>query len=371
MAGRTNRNIKTKEADFIILFTAVTLVSFGIVMVFSASLWIAEAGRGDSFFHLRRQAMWALLGLAGMFFFSNYDYRKLKRWVNLALLASLFLLLAVFIPGVGLEISGARRWIDLGGFTGQPSDFARVALLVFAAAYLSRKDIRMNKFLEGPFPVLAVLGLFFLLILLQPDLGTALAMAATIMIIIFAAGIPLYQLGLIAVLSLPASLYLMVSEPYRLRRMTSFLDPWADPLHTGYQIIQSLYALGPGGLFGVGLGRGRQKLFFLPEPHSDFIFAVIGEELGFIGTSSVLLLYLLLLWRGFKVALMAPDSFGSLLATGITAMIGVQALINIGVVTGSLPVTGINLPLISAGGSSLLVILSSIGILLNISKHSR
>ena len=141
MAGRTNRNIKTKEADFIILFTAVTLVSFGIVMVFSASLWIAEAGRGDSFFHLRRQAMWALLGLAGMFFFSNYDYRKLKRWVNLALLASLFLLLAVFIPGVGLEISGARRWIDLGGFTGQPSDFARVALLVFAAAYLSRKEI--------------------------------------------------------------------------------------------------------------------------------------------------------------------------------------------------------------------------------------
>ena len=161
----------------------------------------------------------------------------------------------------------------------------------------------------------------------------------------------------------------MVSKPYRMRRLLSFRDPWADPLNTGYQIIQSLYALGPGGLFGVGLGRSRQKFFYLPEPHSDFIFAIIGEELGFIGAASVLMLFFLLLWRGFKVALMAPDLFGSLLATGITAMIGLQALMNIGVVTGSIPVTGINLPLISAGGSSLLFTMCSIGVLLNISKH--
>lgn len=371
MAGKTNRNIRKAEADFIILFTAMTLLAFGIVMVFSASLWVVEANRGDSFFHLRRQAFWALLGLAGMFFFSNYDYWKLKRWTNVMLLASAVLLLAVFIPGVGMEINGARRWIGLGPITGQPSDLAKVALLLFAAAYLSRKDIRMNRFFEGPFPVLAMLGVFFLMILAQPDLGTAVAMAGSVMVVVFVAGMPLPQIGLIGMGTLPMLIYLMLSKPYRLRRLMSFRDPWSDPLDTGYQIIQSLYALGPGGLFGVGLGRGRQKLFYLPEPHSDFIFAVIGEELGFIGTTSVLILFFLLLWRGFKVALMAPDSFGSLLATGITAMIGLQALMNIGVVTGSIPVTGINLPLISAGGSSLLFTMCSIGVLLNISKYAK
>lgn len=371
MAGRINRDSKKKEADFIILLTSVTLVVVGIVMVFSSTFWTAEASRGDAFFHLRRQVIWAFLGMCGMFFFSNYDYRKLKRWVNLALLASFILLLAVFIPGVGMEINGVRRWIGLGGITGQPSDLARLSLLLFSAAYLSRKDIRINKFFEGPFPVLLALGTFFFLIMLQPDFGTAMAMAGTIMIIIFVAGIPLYQLGITAATAVPMAAYLVFSEPYRLRRILSYRDPWADPLNTGYQIIQSLYALGSGGLFGLGLAVGRQKLFHLPESHSDFIFAVIGEEFGFIGTSSVLLLYLLLLWRGFKVALTAPDSFGSLLATGITAMIGLQALINIGVVTGVLPVTGINLPLISTGGSSLLFALSSIGILLNISKFSK
>jgi cell division protein FtsW len=362
--------VRRKEADFIILFTAVTLMAFGIVMVFSASVYIlGEGARGDAFYHLRRQAFWAALGLAGMFFFSNLDYWKLKRYTNLSLLISFFLLLAVFIPGVGIEINGARRWIGVGGFTGQPSDFAKVALLLFAAAYLSRKDIRIKKFIEGPFPVLAILGVFFIMILMQPDLGTAVAMAGSVMVVIFVAGMPLHQIGILGVGALPLIGYLMISEPYRVRRLMSFRDPWADPLNTGYQIIQSLYALGPGGIFGLGLGRGRQKYFYLPEPHSDFIFAVIGEELGFIGASAVLLLFFLLLWRGFKVALSAPDSFGSLLATGITAMIGLQALMNIGVVTGSIPVTGINLPLISAGGSSLLFTLCSIGVLLNISKY--
>jgi cell division protein FtsW len=370
LAGRNNRNARKKEADFIILFTALTLVAFGIVMVFSASVYILGEGvRGDSFFHLRRQAFWAALGLAGMFFFSNFDYWKLKRYTNLSLLASLILLLAVFIPGVGMEINGARRWIGVAGLTGQPSDLAKVALLLFAAAYLSRKDVRVHKFFEGPFPVLAALGVFFLLILMQPDLGTAMAMAGTVMVVVFVAGMPLHHLGLLGAVSLPVMGYLMASEPYRLRRLMSFRDPWADPLNTGYQIIQSLYALGPGGIFGLGLGRGRQKYFYLPEPHSDFIFAVIGEELGFIGATSVLLLFFLLLWRGFKIALSAPDSFGSLLATGITAMIGLQALMNIGVVTGSIPVTGINLPLISSGGSSLLFTMCSIGVLLNISKY--
>ena len=369
MAVKGNRNIKKNEADFIILFATMTLLAIGIVMVFSASWYMVNASRGDVYFHLRRQAFWALLGLFGMIFFSNYDYWKLKRWTNLSMLVSVILLVAVFIPGIGIEINGARRWIGVGSLTGQPSDLAKVALLLFAAAYLSRKDIQIKNFIQGTFPVLAAMGVFFLMILKQPDLGTAVAMGGTVMIVVFVAGMPLKQLSFIGVATLPMVGYLMASEPYRLRRLLSFRDPWADPLDTGYQIIQSLYALGPGGLFGVGLGHGRQKMFYLPEPHSDFIFAVIGEELGFIGTSSVLILFALLLWRGFKVALMAPDSFGSLLATGITAMIGLQALMNIGVVTGSIPVTGINLPLISAGGSSLLFTMCSIGVLLNISKY--
>jgi cell division protein FtsW len=362
---------KKKAPDFIILFTAMTLLAIGIVMVFSASAIISLENRTDVYYHLRRQVIWAMLGLCGMLLLCNYDYRKLRRWVNALLLINLILLLAVFIPGVGLEINGARRWIMVAGFTGQPSDLTKVAMILFAAAYLSRRDVNVQEFMQGAFPVLAVMGIFFALIIAQPDLGTAIAFAGTTMVIIFVAGMPYRQIFAIAMCGLPLLGYLMISEPYRLRRLLSFRDPWADPLNTGYHIIQSLFALGPGGLFGVGLGRSRQKFFYLPEPHSDFIFAILGEELGFIGTASVLLLYFLLIWRGFKVALMAADNFGMLLATGITAMIGLQALINIGVVTGSIPVTGINLPLISAGGSSLFFTLCSIGVLLNISRYGR
>ncbi len=362
---------KKKAPDFVILFTVMTLLAIGIVMVFSASAIIALENRADVYFHLRRQVFWALLGLGGMLFLSNYDYWKLKRWVNALLVVNLLLLLAVFIPGVGVEINGARRWIMVGGFTGQPSDLTKVAMVLFTAAYLSRRDVNVQKFMQGAFPVLAVMGVFFALIMAQPDLGTAIAIAGATMIIVFVAGMPYRQILAIAMCGLPLLGYLMASKPYRLRRLLSFRDPWADPLNTGYHIIQSLYALGPGGLFGVGLGRSRQKFFYLPEPHSDFIFAILGEELGFIGTASVLSLFFLLIWRGFKTALMAPDNFGMLLAAGITGMIGLQALINIGVVTGSIPVTGINLPLISAGGSSLFFTLCSVGVLLNISKYAR
>jgi cell division protein FtsW len=315
--------------------------------------------------------MWAALGLVGMIFFSNYDYWKLKRWTNLAVLASIVLLVATFIPGVGVEIYGARRWIGIGGFTAQPSDLAKVALVMFAAAYLSRRDVEVQKFISGPLPVMAVMGIIFALIIKQPDLGTALSIAGTVMIILFTAGMRVQHIFLVALAAVPLLVHMVRSEPYRLERWLSFLDPWADPLDTGYQIIQSLYAIGPGGLFGAGLGHGRQKMYYLPEPHSDFIFSVICEELGFIGASTVLLLYFLLFWRGFKVALSAPDAYGSLLAAGIVTMIGLQTLMNIGVVTGSIPVTGINLPLISAGGSSLLFTLCSIGVLLNISKHTK
>ncbi|HZK25282.1 MAG TPA: stage V sporulation protein E [Oscillospiraceae bacterium] len=370
MAGRSDRKIRKKEADFILLFTTMTLLAIGIVMVFSASYYILRE-RSDPYYHLRRQVQWAALGLAGMLFFSNYDYWKLKRWTNLVLLLSFIMLVAVFIPGIGEEILGARRWIRVGVLTFQPSDLAKVALIMFAAAYLSRRDIEVQKFTEGPLPILIIMGIFFAMIMKQPDLGTGVAMAGSVMLVIFVAGMPLQQLALIGASAVPMLFYLIYSEPYRLQRLMSFRDPWADPLDTGYQIIQSLYAIGPGGLFGVGLGQGRQKMHYLPEPHSDFIFAVISEELGFIGASTVLIIYFLLFWRGIKIALSAPDAYGSLLATGIISMIGLQTLMNIGVVTGSIPVTGINLPLISSGGSSLLFTMCSLGVLLNISKYAK
>ena len=352
-----------------LLFTTMTLLAIGIVMVFSASYYVLRE-RNDPYFHLRRQVMWACLGTAGMLFFSNYDYWKLKRWTNLILLLSLILLLAVFIPGVGVEILGARRWIGIGDLTLQPSDMAKMAMMLFAAAYLSRKDVRVEKLTEGTLPVLIILGVFFAIIMKQPDLGTAITLAGAVMLVIFAAGMPWQQIFFLGAAAVPLFIYLISSEEYRLQRWMSFLDPWADPLDTGYQIIQSLYAIGPGGLFGVGLGHGRQKMYFLPEPHSDFIFAVIGEELGFLGCTTILIIFFLLFWRGFKIALTAPDAYGSLLATGIISMIALQTLINIGVVTGSIPVTGINLPLISSGGSSLVFTMCSIGVLLNISKYT-
>lgn len=365
------RAAKGKAPDFVILFVTTVLLAIGLVMVFSASAIVALENRPDIYFHLRRQAIWAVLGLGGMFFFSNYDYWKLKRWTNAILLVNLLLLLAIFIPGIGLKLHGARRWIAVGGFTGQPSDLTKVAMVLFAAAFLSRREVNIRSFKSGALPVLAVMGVFFVLIMAQPDLGTAVAIAGTTMVILFVAGMPFLQIFGICAAGSPLLIYLMMSKPYRLRRLLSFLDPWADPLDTGYHIIQSLYALGPGGLFGVGLGRSRQKFFYLPEPHSDFIFAIIGEELGFIGAVTVLLLFFLLFWRGFKIAVTAPDMYSSLLASGLTAMIALQVIINVGVVTGSVPVTGINLPLISSGGSSLFFTLCSIGILLNISKYVR
>ncbi|MBT9172339.1 MAG: putative peptidoglycan glycosyltransferase FtsW [Syntrophomonadaceae bacterium] len=362
-------HLKKREPDFVILFTTVTLLLVGLVMVFSASAIIEGQRQGDIYFQLRRQALWAVIGFAGLLFFSRYDYWKLRRWTNLFLLANLLLLLAVFVPGLGFEAGGAQRWIRIGGLTMQPAELTKVAMVLFASAYLSRKEVRIQNFLEGVFPVLAVLSVFFLLILRQPNLGTAIAIAGTTSVIVFVAGMPLRQLAVAVLAGVPLLGYLMISAPYRLERLLSFRDPWADPLDTGFQVIQSFYALGSGGLFGAGLGRSRQKLFYIPEPQNDFIFAIIGEELGFIGASAVLFLFLLLLWRGFKVALQARDVFGSLLAAGFISMIGLQTLVNVAVVTGSIPVTGTNLPLISAGGSSLFVTMCGIGVVLNISRY--
>lgn len=363
------RGERRKDPDFTIFLVIIILVGIGLVMVFSASYVMSAEERGDPYFFLRRQAFWALLGLIGLYFFSRFDYRKLKRLSPVLVLISFALLTAIYIPGLGVEVNEATRWIGFGGFTIQPSEFTKLAIIIFTAAFLSSKSIRMENFWSSSFVPLAVMGLSFVFIMGQPDLGSALVIAMGTVLVIFISGIPLkHMAGMGAVLA-PAAGYLMISAPYRLQRLTTFMDPWADIRGAGWQIIQSLYALGPGGLFGVGLGRSRQKLYYLPEPHNDFIFAIIGEELGLTGALAVLFLFFILIWRGLRVSLSVPDSFGSLLAAGITFLIGIQVIINIGVVTGTLPVTGLNLPFISAGGSSLFFNLCSIGILLNISRH--
>ncbi|MEW5921831.1 MAG: putative lipid II flippase FtsW [Bacillota bacterium] len=360
-----------KQPDSTILFCVLILAGFGLVMVFSASYISSLETRNDAFFFLRRQAFWVVLGLLGMLLAANFSYWKWRRLVPLMLILNFVLLAAVYIPGLGIELNEATRWIGVGGFTLQPSEFSKLALVIFTAFFLSKKSTDINNFWQSSFIPLVAMGATFLLILAQPDLGTAIALALVTAIVIFVAGIPLGQLFVLGALSCPLVLYLAVSEPYRMRRIFSFIDPWADPLYSGYHIIQSLYALGPGGLFGVGLGRSRQKLYYLPEPQNDFIFAIIGEELGFLGALTVMLLFFILIWRGLKISITAPDAFGSLLAAGVTSIVAVQALINIGVVTGSIPVTGINLPFISAGGSSLFFTMFAMGILMNISRYSR
>lgn len=362
---------KDKSPDFIISLVALILLGIGLVMVFSSSFYTSAELRGDSYYFLKRQVFWAILGLVGMVFLANYDYWKLKKYTKFFLLINFVLLLLVYVPGVGIEINAAKRWIGIGGFSLQPAEFTKVVLVLFTASFLSKNKIDIKNFWSGVLPPLIIMGISFGLILRQPDLGTAVAIAGTVLVILFVAGMKKRHIFALATAGIPALGYLMLSEEYRRKRFFSFLNPWEDSLDTGYHIIQSLYALGPGRLFGVGLGRSRQKLFYLPEPHSDFIFALIGEELGFVGGASVLLLFFLLIWRGFKVALGAPDTFGSLLAAGLVSMIALQVLINVAVVTGSVPVTGINLPFISAGGTSLFFTLCSVGVLLNISRYSR
>lgn len=359
------------QPDFTIFLTVLILACFGLIMVFSASYITSLESRQDAFFFLRRQFFWVLLGLVGMLITSHIKYWKWRKLVLPLLILNFILLISVYIPGIGIEVNEARRWVGIGGLTIQPAEYTKLAMVIFTAAFLSKKNLNLDDFWNSSFIPLAIMAASFVLILFQPDFGTALVLALVVSIIVFAAGIPFKQMFGLLLAGAPVVIYLMFSKPYRLQRIFSFLDPWSDPLKSGYHIIQSLYALGPGGLFGVGLGRSRQKLYYLPEPQNDFIFAIIGEELGFLGAVTIILLFFILIWRGFKASLTAPDAFGNLLAAGITTMVAVQALINIGVVTGSIPVTGINLPFVSAGGSSLFFTMCAMGIVINISRYKR
>jgi cell division protein FtsW len=331
-------------------------------MVYSASAVIAA----DHF--VTRQSLWAALGLALLAIAMHVDYRTYRSdtfiWIVIAVVVMLLVAVLFARP-----INDARRWLDIGGLGIQPSELAKLVSVLFAALILERRMHRINEVGYSLLPIGIVVGGLAALILKQPDYGTAACLLLVVGVMVFSAGLHYRYLIAGTVLLLPVMALVLVSESYRVRRIVSFLDPWADPLGDGWQAVQSLIAVGTGGVFGRGLMSGVQKLFFLPEPHTDFIFAVIGEELGLIGASSVLLCFCVIAWRGLRIALRAEDAFGSFVALGLTTMICAQALINMSVVLSLLPPKGITLPLVSAGGSSLLVSLLAVGVLLNISQH--
>lgn len=360
---------KGGKPDLLVFTAVLILLSIGLVMVFSASSVMGISDFGDPFHYVKRQSIWAVLGLLSMFFLMKLDYHIYKPFAFPGILISFILLVLVLF--IGQDIGGARRWIRLGFFNLQSSEVAKLAMVNFAAVYISNKRERLRNFFTGLLPILVILAAKFGLIMLEPDFGTAASLGFTTFVVLFAGGAHLGQIASLGVMSLPALWYLITQKEYRMRRIMAFIDPWKDPADTGWNVIQSLLAVGSGGLFGLGLGNSRQKFAYLPAHHTDFVFAILCEELGFLGGLVVLTMFFVIAWRGLRIALNAPDMYGTLLAVGITAMIGFQAMLNIGVVTGSLPVTGIPLPFISHGGSSLLVSLSSIGILLNISRQSR
>ncbi len=353
--------------DLVLFAAALLLVSLGLVMVFSASSVMAMSETGDQFHYLRRQLIGVIVGTIAMLVIMQIDYHVYQRVAILGVVIAYILLATVLI--LGTEISGSRRWINLKVINLQPSEIAKLALVNFIAAYAASRPQSMKGFWKGVIPPVAVTAGFFGLIILEPDFGTAVSMAGTAVIMLFACGTRLLHLLMLAGMAIPLFGVMIWLEPYRMERILSFLDPWADPMNTGWNIIQSLVAIGSGGLFGLGLGSSRQKFFYLPEQHTDFIFAILGEELGFLGAAVTLLLFFLLAWRGFRIALRANDLFGCFMAVGITSMIILQAVLNIGVVSGLLPVTGVTLPFISFGSSSMVITLAGIGILLNISKQ--
>jgi len=359
---------RTLKYDKVLFTATLLLVCASIVMVYSASALVALERYQQPYLFVTRQVMWTVLGLALLAIAMRVDYRTYR---NDTFVWALLGLVAVLLIGVlfSAPINGTRRWFGVGGLGIQPSELAKIACVLFTALILERRMHRIDELSYSLLPIGIVVGALAGLILLQPDFGTAMSLLLIVAAMVFAAGLNYRYLVGTVLVTLPAVYLVLVSAPYRRRRLLAFWDPWADPLGDGFQIIQSLIAVGTGGVFGRGLMEGVQKLFYLPEPHTDFIFAVIGEELGLIGATGVLACFCLIAWRGLRIALRAQDSFGSFVALGLTSMIVVQAFVNMSVVLGLMPTKGIPLPLVSAGGSSLLISLLGMGVLLNISQH--
>lgn len=360
---------KSNNMDFTLLITVLILLAIGVAMVFSASSISSQVKYDDKYLFLKSQGSYALLGIVVMIFLSKFNYKLLGKFAPAMVLISFLLLILVFVPGIGVKANNAWRWIEIGPMRMQPSELAKFAMILFMAKSISNKKEKIRTFFQGVVPYVVLMGMYCILIILEPNKSMAIIFVLITFTILFSAGAKLWHLAIWGAPLIPAGAYILMKDKYSLLRLTSYMDPWADPLKSGYQAIQSLLALGSGGIFGLGLGNSRQKFFYIPEPQNDFIFAIIGEELGFIGTFAILVLFLLLIWRGIRIAIHAPDSFGCLLATGIVATVGIQVILNIAVATVSIPTTGVSLPFISSGGTSLLFMMANIGILLNISKH--
>ena len=372
-APRTPRGPSTPRTPGYALLLAVVgvLMVVGLVMVLSASSVTSVRQYGSTWSVFLKQVLWVAVGVGALVVTQRVDHRRWRVLTGPLLVLAAVLLLLVLIPGVGVRVYGSSRWLGFGPFRIQPSELAKLALLLYAADLLGRRADRMDDVRFTLRPVLVVTSVFVALVMLQPDMGTTMVICAIALAVLFVAGTPLVPLAAVAVAGTGASLVLAMGEGYRRARLLAFLDPSADPSNTGYHTLQSLNALGEGGIGGVGLGAGRAKYGFLPNAHTDFIFAVLGEEAGLIGAILVVALFCAFAVLGVRTAVRAPDRFGMLLAAGVTAWVCGQAFVNIGAVIGLLPVTGVPLPFVSAGGSSMVVTMAGVGMLLNVARHAR
>lgn len=358
-----------KKCDKVLLFTVIALISFGIIMVYSSSNIWAEYKFNDSFKFLKSQAMFFGVGLVLMNFLSHIDSSFYKKNANKFLLVCLILLILVLIPGIGKVRNGSRSWFGIGPLGIQPSEFCKIALIIYSSKYLCNNNKYVKNIKKGILPLFLVIALFFLLIMLEPDFGTAMVIVLTLIALIYVSGPNVSFFVKVGLVGLAGIALLIAVAPYRMARIVAYLNPWSDPLGSGFQIIQSLYAIAPFGLLGTGFGNSVQKNFYLPEPQTDFIFSIISEEFGFLGSLLVISLFLIIFYRCTKIALSQSDLFKKYLCFGLSFGIILQAMLNLMVVTGVIPTTGVTLPFISYGGSSLLVSMISIGIILGISKE--
>ncbi len=376
-------NGSSKQIDFVLLVIIILLLALGIIMVLSASAPSALAETGNSYTYVTKQIQFAVLGFIAMFFASRFDYKILQKLYWPIYWVSVGILLLVLVPGLGISANGAKRWIGIGNlFQFQPSELTKIGMIIFYAGYLTDHKNELRSFTKGFIkPLLFILPPVFIAYFIQNHLSVCLVMASIVAVMMLMAGCKIshFVLSGLSVGGLGGGalfLYLATkgqsagASSFRLDRILNFMNPWADSTGTGWQTIQSLYAIGSGGLFGTGLGESKQKYLYIPMPQNDFIFSILAEELGFVGCTGVIILFALFVWRGILIAMKAPDMFGSLLSTGITTLVMVQVVINIGVVTNSIPNTGMPLPFFSAGGTSLVILLAMCGILLNISKSS-
>ncbi len=360
---------KLGRSDIPLTVVTMALVAFGVLMVYSAGSYTGERLYGSKYYYVFKQLMGVGLGAAAMFLMSRIDYHVLHKLRYVILGISVVLLAIVFIPGVGIENYGARRWINTPLFTIQASEVGKFGFIVFAASYIGSHSDKITTF-KGILPVVAVGGALCALIILEPNMSVTICMAALMIVMLFLGGAKIRHILAIVLPLIAAAVVLILAEPYRFARLMAFIDPWQSPLEEGYQLIQSYYGLGAGGLFGVGLFNSRQKYLFLPFAESDFIFSIIGEELGLFGCLVVMAAYIFMIRRALRVSLQAPDRFGSLLCSGIAAIIAIQTCVNIAVVTGSIPPTGLPLPFISSGSSGIIVFMSGIGIINSVSRRS-